>query len=104
MSENSNSGTTKVTVHLPWHSPFATPQAAEDSIQRLNRQGKISAELETAIRQNQPITAARRREIEVGMDRAPADKEWLMRRERGGQVENSQYAEWIGWIGRRVEG
>jgi hypothetical protein len=60
--------------------------------------------VETAIREDRSITAPRRQEIEDARFRALADTEWLHRHRRGGQAEKSEYAEWNGWLGRRVEG
>jgi hypothetical protein len=92
------------TVYGPGFNPLATTEAREEYIQSLRRQGKISAELETSIREDLPITAAKRHEIEDAKYRALADTEWLRRHRLGGQTEKSEFTEWKGWLGRRVEG
>jgi len=92
------------TVHGTGHDPTATPEARENYIQSLRRQGKISADLETAIRENQSITAAKRLDVEDAKYRALADTEWIRRHRLGGQTERSEFTEWKGWLGRPVVG
>jgi hypothetical protein len=97
-------GTVKVTVAMPGYNPLAEPGAREEYIQTLRREGRISAELEHSIRENLPITAAKRQEVIEAKYRALADNDWIQRHKRGGQVEKSEFTEWKGWLGRPVQG
>jgi|SRR5271157_2798303 len=56
--------TTKVTVYLPWHNETSASQARAQYIASLRRQGRIEPELEDAIINDKPITAARRQAVE----------------------------------------
>ena len=51
-----------------------------------------------------PIAAARRQAIEEERWRALRAQEWVARHRRGRQDQRSQYVNWTGWLGRRMEG
>jgi hypothetical protein len=100
----SESGTQKVTVCMPWHNPTNTPEARAQYLNSLRRQGRIEPELEDAIMNDKPITAARRQTIEDERWRALQDQDFVARHRRGDQEAKSRYVNWTGWLGRRVEG
>jgi hypothetical protein len=96
--------TTKVTVFLPWYSPTNSAEARAQYLASLRHQGRVQPELEDAILNDKPITSARRQTIEEERWRALQDQDWVLRHRKGDQEAKSQYVNWTGWLGRRVEG